>query len=316
MYDVEHYSYIVLLYLTRYGNIQYIQNHIVKYDIKNEWVICVALKYGLYDLAESVIKNNIIDCNAFHYSIYCSLYTYCDMETVERFTYVNSDLLHIDDMNHSIVYCATHNKKVFAWMLQNCYIEPMCRYNLFSMLLFNGDLENAQYVHNKIHIDMTYKNHICVKHAVKTHNMPIMKWLFTLYNPTTSYHTLYYACKFDFLKCAKYIVYKYKISISMLNDIFLRTAIKFNAHKVIKWIKRFYPTKTIYNYNGIYLCVNNCINEEINNECCVCYENAQIITTCNHYYCVICYKKMKNTCFYCRQKYDIKATNLNYQVSL
>lgn len=311
---------IILRYLCKYGNINYIKTHIstlkndimkyIKINKVENIIIEILLKYNFIDYALELMNEKCFTTYN-DYCVYNSIYEYCSLERIKNISEIYPQLKELHNDNDCLVFAYKNNIEIVMWMKENCNIDMMIKIKTITILLYNEQLEKAKIIYNIFPINITYNNYFIIKFTTKTHNMRIMKWLCTLYDPYSSYKTLYYACKYNFLKFAKYLVYRCKYyDLTDKNHIFIRVAQNNNSTDIIKWLERIYPKYISIIYNDVkysYICEEEI---KVNEECVICYDKACIVTKCGHYYCPICHARIKKTCFYCRQIIDKKIIKI------
>lgn len=292
---------ITLIYLCKYGNISFIENHINKYKMELEIsdIIQCAWKYSLYSYGKKLFSNFFhIDPLNIKYGF--NIYKYGTIKQIKEITGMYPYLLHISNNNDIVSVVLRNNMIVFNWMIKNCTFDTLSTTLLFSYALYNEQLDIAKLIWNTFDVKIPYYNYKCVKHALQSQNKKIIRWLISLFDYKTSKVIFDYANKTDCIWLAKKIVYGSKYyDLTKRKHKILRKALYYNSQKIIRWLIKICDK---YNY-GIF-----------DEECYVCYEQSEIKTSCNHYYCAKCQRLMIK-CYYCRQSIDGVIIHKNFILS-
>ena len=150
------------------------------------------------------------------------------------------------------------------------------------------------------------------RYAVFNNRYRIVKYLLEIkpnIDITINNHELFeYACENDYGRIAflltklnKNYKVEFEYDINYIeNDDNTDSEYEFDADS------NFYPTKNIvnwYNYD-LFKCLGSKVYKEPIN-CCICFENGNVITKCNHHICLNCMVNLKKRkCPYCRQNLE------------
>jgi hypothetical protein len=157
-----------------------------------------------------------------------------------------------------------------------------------------GDLDVAQAAYKTGDVNVRVYDDYAIKIACKKQFRHIVEWLTDIY---------------DFYKI---ITYNDGTFSYIIIDPFNEYAEQF----AIGNIKNKYNLETIYLSNSTTNEYTNEYNEYVINDCIICYSTSEIMSRCNHQYCMECFLKIKfenNVCAYCRNhlgKFDDKIEKI------
>lgn len=157
-------------------------------------------------------------------------------------------------------------------------------------------------------MNINYEN-LIVYHCKNDHNYSL-DFIKMITNKVNNDDILIIATMYNNTKVVEYAL-TLKLSTSIKDKIFIKSC-NTNKMEIVKLYNEHNKFKYRYTIN------NNQINGDINiiakikdmafnNECCICLEEANCKTSCNHELCVQCFKKSYNTngsCPMCRKDID------------
>jgi hypothetical protein len=211
--------------------------------------------------------------------------------------------------------CRKGNLNLLKWMVENdnnnCINISGTRWNKefpFKVACANGHLEVAKWLlEMKPDIDISVDNEDAFRYVCREGHIEIAKWLYEV-KPDIDvtvcfYEPIRYACAQGYLELAQWLYETFPDIDLNICDQFTFPHISYTDHpEIVEWI------------NSIRYCENNGavkeiiyslevkINSELDQTCCVCYEKADIETSCGHYGCEDCFTRIADhTCPYCRQ---------------
>ena len=222
-------------------------------------------------------------------------------------------------------YCCFENKlNLVKWI---CSFDNFNLENLDEEFFFNlcltSNLEIIKFIFALKHFDINLENDLIFRYVCQLGNIDILKWIYSLGNVDLHFEddlAFRIACNHNHLEIAQWIYSLGDVRIkSNRHEAFISSCINNNL-EITRWlielnsdqykiilennrIKSYQIIKLVY-IQGIKFLTSDKISE-----CCVCYEEPNILTSCNHFYCKECFLNYINSkdleieetpCAYCR----------------
>lgn len=213
--------------------------------------------------------------------------------------------------------CAKGNLDLLKWMINNdsnkCINISGTRWNKefpFKVSCANGNLDVAKWLLEiKPDIDISVDCEDAFRYACRQGHLDIAKWLYEV-KPDINisvcfYEPIRYACGYGYLELAKWLYETFPgINLDICDQFTFPHINYLNHPEVVEWMN---SVRTNNNSNNgavkeIIYSLEVERNLEKDTTCCVCYDKADIETSCGHYGCEDCFTKIADhTCPYCRQ---------------
>ena len=213
--------------------------------------------------------------------------------------------------------CAKGNLDLLKWMVNNdsdkCINISGTRWNKeypFKVSCANGNLDVSKWLLEiKPDIDISVDCEDAFRYACRQGHFDIAKWLYEV-KPDIDisvcfYEPVRYACGYGYLELAKWLYETFPgINLDICDQFTFPHINYLNHPEVVEWMN-----SVRINNNSNNGAVKEIIysleverNLEKDTTCCVCYDKADIETSCGHYGCEDCFTKIADhTCPYCRQ---------------
>ena len=213
--------------------------------------------------------------------------------------------------------CAKGNLDLLKWMVNNdsdkCINISGTRWNKeypFKVSCANGNLDVSKWLLEiKPDIDISVDCEDAFRYACREGHIDIAKWLYEV-KPDIDisvcfYEPVRYACGYGYLELAKWLYETFPGINLDICDQFLFPHINYLNHpEVVEWMNSVRNNNNSNNgaVKEIIYSLEVERNLEKDTSCCVCYDKADIETSCGHYGCEDCFTKIADhTCPYCRQ---------------
>ena len=213
--------------------------------------------------------------------------------------------------------CAKGNLDLLKWMVNNdsdkCINISGTRWNKeypFKVSCANGNLDVSKWLLEiKPDIDISVDCEDAFRYACRQGHFDIAKWLYEV-KPDIDisvcfYEPVRYACGYGYLELAKWLYETFPgINLDICDQFTFPHINYLNHPEVVEWMN-----SVRINNNSNNGAVKEIIysleverNLEKDTTCCVCYDKADIETSCGHYGCEECFTRIADhTCPYCRQ---------------
>jgi hypothetical protein len=211
--------------------------------------------------------------------------------------------------------CRKGNLNLLKWMLENdnhnCINISGTRWNKefpFKVACANGHLEVAKWLLEiKSDIDISVDNEDAFRYVCREGHIEIAKWLYEV-KPDIDvsvcfYEPIRYACAHGYLELAKWLYETFPGIDLNICDQFTFPHISYTDHpEIVDWIHSIIYSENNGAVKEIIYSLEVKRNSKLEQTCCVCYEKADIETSCGHYGCEECFTRIADhTCPYCRQ---------------
>jgi hypothetical protein len=213
--------------------------------------------------------------------------------------------------------CAKGNLDLLKWMVNNdsdkCINISGTRWNKeypFKVSCANGNLDVSKWLLEiKPDIDISVDCEDAFRYACRQGHFDIAKWLYEV-KPDIDisvcfYEPVRYACGYGYLELAKWLYETFPgINLDICDQFTFPHINYLNHPEVVEWMNSVRNNNNSNNgaVKEIIYSLEVERNLEKDTTCCVCYDKADIETSCGHYGCEDCFTKIADhTCPYCRQ---------------
>ena len=214
--------------------------------------------------------------------------------------------------------CAKGNLNLLKWMVdndpENCINISGAHWNKefpFKVACANGNLHVAKWLLEiKPNIDISVDCEDAFRYACREDHLYIAKWLYEI-KPDIDisvcfYEPVRYACAYGYLELAKWLYTTFPSIDLNICDQFPFPHISYLDHaNMVEWINSVRNMVRYQQFGAVKEIIYSLKverNLEKDTTCCVCYDRADIETSCGHYGCEECFARIADhTCPYCRQ---------------
>ena len=211
--------------------------------------------------------------------------------------------------------CRKGNLNLLKWMVENdsdnCINISGTRWNKefpFKVACANGNLHVVKWLLEiKPDIDISVDSEDAFRYACREGHIDIAKWLYEV-KPDIDvsvcfYEPIRYTCAYGYLELAKWLYETFPGIDLNICDQFTFPHISYTDHpEIVDWINSIRYSENNGALKEIIYSLRVKRNSELEQTCCVCYEKADIETSCGHYGCEDCFTRIADhTCPYCRQ---------------
>lgn len=200
-----------------------------------------------------------------------------------------------------------------------------------------GRFNIVKWLFNMGNININVKNDYAFRLACRHGHLNIVKWLFSvslINSARYSNETFFACCKYGYLDLAKFLYSMGDVNLRKYDDYYFKMACYYKKKDLMDWMctlcsDYFYEINDLEVYNPIF---KNSLEYLIKEEkwlesiktarckpssdlnlgnCLICYEKANLLSNCNHEYCVPCLfkwykkcseKKKTHQCPYCQKR--------------
>ncbi len=214
--------------------------------------------------------------------------------------------------------CNKGNLDLLKWMIENdsdkCINISGTRWNKefpFKVACANGHLDVAKWLLEiKPDIDISVDCEDTFRYACREGHVEIAKWLHEI-KPDIDvsvcfYEPVRYACGYGYLELAKWLYETFPgINLDICDQYTFPHINYLNYPEIVAWmnsVRNMVSDQRFGEVKEIIYSLEVKRNPERDTSCPVCYEKADIETSCGHYGCEDCFSRIPDhTCPYCRQ---------------
>lgn len=241
--------------------------------IQDNWCFKIALSKGKFEILEWIISLNIIDLNYDHENLFRYACLYSPIESVKWLYGKTTIDIHARGDEPFISCCVNNKCDVVEWLYDIGTFDLSFNNNiLFKYMIEFGNTYIAKWIFNRTQINLHEDDEFIFRLACNRNNIDLAKWIFSLGNvniKACSNQSFKLACQFNYVELADWL--------QKLNPLEYDIIIQDNT--IIEWnIKKVITVSSSKYVDEIF-------------DCPICYsKKSELITNCNHMYCMDCFK--------------------------
>jgi hypothetical protein len=241
--------------------------------IQEDWCFKIALNKKYYKILDWIISLKIINLNYDHEHLFRYACAHSPLESIKWFYQKTTVDIHAGADECFINSCINNRPDVVEWLYDIGTFDLSFNENiLFKYMIEFGNIYIAKWIYNKTDINIHDDDEFVFRIACNRNHIDLAKWLYSLGNikiNANGNQSFKLACQYNYVELASWL--------QKLNPVEYHIVIEDNT--IIEW--NIYKVITVNSSKYV---------DEIL-DCPICYiKKSELITSCNHMYCLDCFK--------------------------